>query len=512
VALFAFGVDGIWRRYLRPTAANAPTRWPGLKSWWGKASRFDKNWVRCSGVAAAACLLAWLAYSSARPALERHLVDVLFAEPLAGQIASFSIAQVGWSVLFFILSAGLLVLIFSGLFTGAHARKGAIALGLLMVVDLSLANLPWIMYWDRDDKYSSNPVIDLLRDKPYEHRVALVPVTPSSQPPSAEYFTKLYRVEWLQHQLPYYNIQTLDVVQMPRKQEDLAAFEKAFLPQARTNVAAFVIRRWQLTNTRFVLGLADMQSFLNSPITKPGNQLSVVQRFNVVPKAGVGKVTQVQQLTAVLDPNGLFALFEFPGTLPRARLYSNWQINTNHEDTLQQLANPAFDPDQTVFVGGGVPAPAGGVSTNAGTVEFTSYAPKDVVLKSDVLAPSVLLLNDRFDPNWQVRVDGKPASLLLCNYIMQGVYLLPGTHTIELRFQPPYRLLYVSLAAVCVGAVLLGLVLVPARQGGEAASQAPPAPAAAKPPQAAPRPSQPAPQQRSKAKAARKTAASTRRS
>jgi hypothetical protein len=29
----------------------------------------------------------------------------------------------------------------------------------------------------------------------------------------------------------------------------------------------------------------------------------------------------------------------------------------------------------------------------------------------------VLLLNDRFDPNWNVRVDGKLERLLRCNYI-----------------------------------------------------------------------------------------------
>ena len=70
----------------------------------------------------------------------------------------------------------------------------------------------------------------------------------------------------------------------------------------------------------------------------------------------------------------------------------------------------------------------------------------------------MLLLNDRFDPNWKVRVDGKPETLLRCNYIMRGVYLTPGAHTVEFRFQPPVGPLYVSLAAIGVGLVLLGLI------------------------------------------------------
>ena len=48
------------------------------------------------------------------------------------------------------------------------------------------------------------------------------------------------------------------------------------------------------------------------------------------------------------------------------------------------------------------------LSTNSGTVEFTSYAPKRIVLQAKAGAPAILLLNDRFDPNWKVSVDGKP--------------------------------------------------------------------------------------------------------
>ena len=119
-----------------------------------------------------------------------------------------------------------------------------------------------------------------------------------------------------------------------------------------------------------------------------------------------------------------------------------------------------------MFVAGGLPpAPAtAGTNDNAGTVEFASYAPKDIVLKSDAPAPSVLLLNDRFDPNWKVRVDGKPETLLRCNYIMRGVYLPPGAHTVEFRFQPPLGPLYVSLAAIGVGLLVLGFVVMAGRR------------------------------------------------
>ena len=192
----------------------------------------------------------------------------------------------------------------------------------------------------------------------------------------------------------------------------------------------------------------------------------MAERFNIVPRAGVAQATEFEQLTAVPATDGPYALIEFTQALPRAKLYSNWQVITNDQAVLDQLAAASFDPERSVFVAGGLPAapPVAGTNDNAGTVEFASYAPKDIVLKSDAPAPSVLLLNDRFDPNWKVRVDGKPETLLRCNYIMRGVYLPPGAHTVEFRFQPPVGPLYVSLAAIGVGLLLLGFVLVTARR------------------------------------------------
>jgi uncharacterized membrane protein YfhO len=57
-----------------------------------------------------------------------------------------------------------------------------------------------------------------------------------------------------------------------------------------------------------------------------------------------------------------------------------------------------------------------------------------------------------------VFVDGKPEQLLRCNYLMRGVYLQAGSHTVEFRFAPPVTPFYVSLTAVVVGVLLLGCV------------------------------------------------------
>ena len=100
--------------------------------------------------------------------------------------------------------------------------------------------------------------------------------------------------------------------------------------------------------------------------------------------------------------------------------------------------------------------PAVRVARNPGTVDFTSYSPKHIVFSAQAATPSVLLLNDRFDPNWRVFVDGKPSTLLRCNFIMRGVFLQPGPHTVEFYFSLPHDPLYVTLAGMGLGILLCG--------------------------------------------------------
>ena len=130
----------------------------------------------------------------------------------------------------------------------------------------------------------------------------------------------------------------------------------------------------------------------------------------------------------------------------------------NDDATLQTLRSSEFDPAATVLVAEPIAAPVG-TNANAGSVEFASYAPKKISLKAKATAPSVLLLNDKYDANWKVSVDGQTAPLLRCNYVMRGVQVPAGDHTVEFRYEPPLRMLYVSLAATAMLLALLGYVV-----------------------------------------------------
>jgi hypothetical protein len=330
---------------------------------------------------------------------------------------------------------------------------------LLLAVDLARANAPWVVTYNWREKYASNVVLDFLREKPLNGRVAILPFRPPGQ---LALLDDVYRIEWAQHQFLYYNIQSLDVVQMPRPPVDMVTFEKALQFDGTSNTLHHLTRRWQLTNTRFLLGAEGFVEVLNQQIDPALRRFRPALRFELVPKPGISEPKGLDQITAVADTNGPYAVIEFTGALPRALLYSNWQVVTNDDAALAMLASKTFDPTRTALVANasaGQPAPAAtSATTDPGTVEFVSYAPKDILLRAKATGPALLVLNDRYDPNWKVTVDGQPAELLRSNYLMRGVRLPAGDHQVRFVFAPPVTGLYISLAAMLIGIVLIGVV------------------------------------------------------
>jgi hypothetical protein len=494
VVLFGFGVQGLYRRYLDVATNGALSFSAHMKNWWSKVSGFERKWVIGCGIAVAASVIVWLIYGSSRQGLEAFIASVnggAEAGESAKEVAAFSIGEVGWFCLFLFLAVALVTLAMSGWFAGRRAKLGAMLLGLLLLLDLGRANQPWIIISEYEQRYQSNAVLDFLREKPYEHRLASLPrlllqLLPSFRVPDKitgieDYFQKgIYGQEWAQHLLLYYNIQSLDIVQMRSMPEDVKAYREAFQPtpwppRTQEEIQHFVgefarltPREWELTNTRYLLGTAPLVEVLNGLFDPTKRRFRIVERFEMVPKPGITNPTKIAEQTAVVSTNGTFAIFEFTGALPRAMLYSNWEVNTNAEATLKRITSAEFDPAKLVVVTEPIPTPSSTTMTNenAGTVEFASYEPNHIVLKANATASSILLLNDRYDSNWKVTVDGKPTTLLHANYIMRGVQLAPGAHIVEYRFAPPVNLFYVSLSAIILGLGLLGFLGVSSRSEG----------------------------------------------
>jgi len=464
--LFAYGAQALWVRYV----ASAPATTRGLldqwRVWWAKVGTFDRRWIVGSGLAFVVLLALCAAYATHfRQGTEAYIAKLNFYEMMtqgqqpnletaaaaAKAQMSFSVRQVAKAVFFYGAALGLVAICLTGYFGGARWKIAAALFGVLILGELGPASAPWVITYNWKEKYvdaANNPVIEFLRQRPHENRVAILS---GSLPVQLGILDGVYGGDWKQHLFQYYNIQTIDIVQMPRVPVEVQTWESALHFNGSAENLHLSWRRWQLMNTRYLLGGAGMVDELNRQL-QPNAPFRELMRFDFYQTRQGGPI-----LTRT-NAQAQYALIEYTGALPRAKLYSSWQVSTNDEATLQTLRSKEFDPAATVLVADSI-APATVTNATPGTVEFASYAPKKIALKTQAAAPSVLLLNDKHDPNWKVFVDGQAAALLRCNYVMRGVQLPAGAHTVEFRYQPPRGMLYISLAATALLLVLLGYTL-----------------------------------------------------
>jgi len=501
--VFAYGMNALAARYLNPALASGKDLVPQLSNWWQRCSGFERRWVKASFIFLTIGIVATLALRASQEKLVAHIAELNRIEQLTRQqpvntqaavdsaqaTARFAVRQVFWAAGALAITVCLLAVLSSGYFNGKRVRVGVIVLGLFVVIDLGWQVRPYLVIQNWKLKYESNPVVDFLREQPYEHRVSIFPIDrfldvrrlpreAMSMIQDFKYFSSLYDIEWKQHLFQYYNIQSLDIIQEPRMGTDKAAFESVmfFAP----------IRRWELTNTRYLFAPTALVDVLNKQLDPGRERFKLRLQFALTPKPGfaAGNVSG-EQVTAVIVSNAPLALYDFTGALPRASLYSNWKVSQINGEalqswakeiqsrippewaaalggqsetdlaTLKELADPMFDPANTVLLSEPLPE-AAGTNQSPGQVQFKSYAPKRIVLEATTTAPSVLLLTDRYNSNWQVLVDGKPSQLLRANFIMRGVFLpTAGTHMIEFQYVKPIGPTLVSLTAIIIGFVLL---------------------------------------------------------
>jgi hypothetical protein len=477
IILAGFGLEAFSRCYMQdPAATSAGGKNTKSKSWWQRLSGFDKKYLLGLSAVLVAVFAGYLVYAGFRPELTQYLAHQNFDLRTAAGIAAFSVNDTAWFVFLLALSSGVVLSALLGAWTGTHAGWGWTLLCLIMVFDLVRSDAPWLRYFDASHTYSMNEITRFLMDRPYEHRVVgrLSPDTGYDLPGNQDFASAIHW--WLENDFPAHDIQSLEIDQWPRSPRMDLAYLGSVSHRGNDRISA-AASLWKLTNTRYIFAAADLLPTLNR-LAAPGRQaFRFVKRFNIVDKPGVTVRLDAGDTYPQITDQGGDALIEYTEALPRAKLFSRWLVPPDDNAALQTLASPQWNPDQSVIVSqptNGLPIPPSSADLNAdpGSVQITRYAPKDIQLQAGAKTPAVLLYNDRTAPGWYVWVDGKPADLLRCNYIMRGVFLPAGDHKIEFKFAPSLVPLSITLAAVLSGVILLSYVCWPrsaARPAGKPA-------------------------------------------
>jgi hypothetical protein len=463
--LFAFGLEEIFRGRIFQANTKHLGLGEQLRGWWKDLAGVEKNWALGAVGFGVVSLLATLIYISSGRELSAFLKTAGFSPEEIPGLIKFSTNELWLYLFFYAISFLVLAICLSGWLGGTRWKVAVALFAAIIFVDLARANQPWIQYYDYKNRYSSNPVFDLLHQDAHERRTTfkLSPfigdpryILVNVQQPAVGWWPDLYSI-WLQNQFPYHNIMTLEPIQMPRPPELDLNYIQNFFPRSTNDTYVFT-RMWELTSTRYMLGQSGYTDPMLNQLDGGRNRFRPILMYNVVPKANAGNAQAftIDEVTTQISTNGAFNIVEFTGALPRAKLFTQWQI-TNDQATLQTLRDPAFDPARSVLVSSGneVPPASSGKTNLTATATIANYQPKSFDVQTQATAPGILLVNDKYSPNWKVWVDGQLKTLLRCNYIMRGVYLPEGNHKVEFKYRPPIKSLYVTLSAMVVGLVLL---------------------------------------------------------
>lgn len=462
MVLFAYGLIGLNRRYL-DVPDKTTSLFEQLKLWWAKGAAHEKLWTWLCLALLAVSALGWFGFVGSRSSIVKHLSETGFDSAEAMAVARFSSNEILIYVVLLAVCIGLLTAIISGAFSGKRAPWAAALLGLILVLDLARADKPWIYYDNWKQQYAANPVLDVLRDKPHEHRVAVPNLRFLVQLPDVrQYFMQnqqafqgvsqayqIYMGEWVQRQFPYYGIQSLDVPQEPRLPVD----KQSYLGALGFNWA----RVWELTNTRYLIGEgSSFVEMLNQKFDPGKRRFRVAMPFAFVPNGGyVGAQTNAA---------GPQALIEFTGALPRAKLYSNWETITDEKAHLARLADPTWEPAQSVVLMQDAPKPTATNGLPGTAVILRNPSTKLMEIETTSAAPAMLLLNDKIEPEWHAYIDGKQADVLRANYLMRAVQVPAGKHTVTFKYEMTARGFWLVLGCELFALLLVGVVVMSARR------------------------------------------------
>jgi len=122
-----------------------------------------------------------------------------------------------------------------------------------------------------------------------------------------------------------------------------------------------------------------------------------------------------------------------------------------------------FNPAQTAFVENSfkaqVPQQPGADST--ASIKLAKYDNDDITYNSTSTTNQFAVLSEVYYPaGWQAYIDGKETAYVKTNYMLRGIYVPAGNHTIEFKFRPAsyttgQTLTYIGNAAIWLALICL---------------------------------------------------------
>lgn len=174
-------------------------------------------------------------------------------------------------------------------------------------------------------------------------------------------------------------------------------------------------------------------------------------------KAQIGE----KYLPVFTTPDGALVLLENRRVFPKAWLVPSAALVTDPAQRLAILQSLQFNPGTIAMVETQptiqLADPNSPLSPLPQSVTVPLYEGEHIVVKAATTRNALLVLGEKYYKGWKAEVDGRPAEIVPVNHILRGVYLPPGDHKVEFRFDPlPFKIgKYLTLASFALFAGML---------------------------------------------------------
>jgi hypothetical protein len=147
--------------------------------------------------------------------------------------------------------------------------------------------------------------------------------------------------------------------------------------------------------------------------------------------------------------------------LPRAWLVAEAQA-VDGEEALRRIRGESateFDPRRTVLLEvrpEELPPLPGGTIAPASSARITSYEANRLRIETSAPGATMLVVSEVFYPGWVATVDSQPARINVADYLLRGIALPAGQHSVEMHYAAPAARngAIISLLTLCLLAVL----------------------------------------------------------
>lgn len=237
----------------------------------------------------------------------------------------------------------------------------------------------------------------------------------------------------LQNQFAAMDISCFEISAASRIPDDLSTFKRTLShDQARTwllaGVKNVVVPQEGLAQLRQDPAIAANIDHADGYTLVPTNTPELPTHALVVMKDYLAKVSLVHGAEFFLDDAGLLKRLQDPAWQPHTSLL----INKNDP--------VSFTPPTSS--GPGSPPPDG--------INLKTYTPNEIAIEVHSVGNGYVLVDDQYDPDWQVQVNGRDTPLLRADYILRAIPVPAGDSTVILNYRAHYHVAGLHLPALAM--------------------------------------------------------------